>query len=185
MSLDLNQIKGSLSHEKSVIKKGNRFLRFLISCVILLAAVFVLVNIFFRFVIISDQTMYPNVQEKDLVVFSRFSQNIDRGDILTFYSQNLQHDYINRVIAVEGDTVTITRAGNIMVNGSKLKEPYLLMGQTQLQDVAFPQTVPEGAVFVLGDNRAISIDSRNSGVGMVPVDQVKGKLVFIWRLYGV
>ena len=90
---------------------------------------------------------------------------------------------IKRVIAVGGDSVDIDREGNVSVNGQKLDEPYVTEKSLGECDIEFPFTVPEGRVFVMGDQRDTSIDSRNSVIGCVEKDQIVGKVLGkVWPL---
>jgi signal peptidase I len=86
------------------------------------------------------------------------------------------------VIAGEGDWVDMDQDGTVYVNNEKLEEPYLTDG-TDYGDtnITFPYQVPEGKIFVMGDNRDVSIDSRNTAVGCVSDEQVVGRIVFrVW-----
>jgi signal peptidase I len=87
--------------------------------------------------------------------------------------------YIKRVIATEGQTVDINFiSGQVFVDGKELHEPYILEATRESSDVVFPVTVPEGKVFVMGDNRNNSRDSRTSGVGFVDEKTILGKVKF-------
>lgn len=97
-------------------------------------------------------------------------------------------DLIKRVIAVGGDTVTCERGGSVEVNGKELKEPYLFPGNTACDDKPFgPVKVPEGRLWVMGDHRQDSLDSRFhqklEGRGTIPTDQVVGRAIVVaWPL---
>lgn len=122
--------------------------------------------------------MRPTLQEKDIVL-SLKTNSFAKGDIISFYYNN--KILIKRVIAMAGDVVEIGTDGVVSVNGEELDEYYvenLAMGEC---NISFPYTVPEHRIFVLGDNREASIDSRNTAVGCVSEEQVVGKIMFcIW-----
>ena len=122
--------------------------------------------------------MRPTLAEKDIVI-SLKSNDFKRGDIISFYYNN--KILVKRVIAMAGDVVDIGTDGTVLVNSEKLDEPYVeqkMMGECNIK---FPYLVPEHRIFVLGDNRKDSIDSRNTAVGCVSEEQVVGKIVFrIW-----
>ena len=85
---------------------------------------------------------------------------------------------MKRVIGKEGDEIEIDEEGNVFVNGEKLKEDYIREQSLGKCELEFPYRVPEGMTFVLGDNRAISVDSRIRSIGCVEEEQIVGKAVF-------
>ncbi len=103
------------------------------------------------------------------------------GDIVVIDSKT-EGSIVKRVIATEGQQVDIDFAeGVVFVDGEQLFEPYAKTPTTNAGDVSFPVTVPEGCVFVLGDNRAVSLDSRYHSIGMVDTDDIEGKAIL--RIY--
>lgn len=90
---------------------------------------------------------------------------------------------MKRVIAESGDWVDMDEKGNVYVNGKKLNEPYLSKKAHGKTNITFPYQVPEDRIFVMGDNREVSIDSRNTSIGAVSDEQIVGRLVFkVWPL---
>lgn len=124
-----------------------------------------------------EPTMWTDESLMVLKIAYRFGEP-KRGDIVVFqYPYNPQKDYIKRVIAVGGDTIEM-RLGRVYVNGQQREEPYVLNPGFYNMNVT---TVPEGTVYVMGDNRTNSEDSRM--FGPVSLGQLKGKAVFrIWPL---
>jgi signal peptidase I len=117
----------------------------------------------------------------DEVVLAVQTDSPARGDVVAFTHNNKLH--IKRVIAVAGDRVEIDGDGVVSVNGQRLKEPYVAEPSLGNCDIAFPLQAPPGTVFVLGDNRPSSMDSRDSRFGPVGRDQIVGRVVFrIWPL---
>ena len=105
---------------------------------------------------------------------------VNNGDIVAFYYNN--KILVKRVIASAGDWVDMDEDGTVYVNNEKKEEPYLKHG-TDYGDtnISLPYQVPEGKIFVMGDNRSVSIDSRNTAVGCVAEEQIVGKIVFrVW-----
>ena len=88
---------------------------------------------------------------------------------------------LKRVIALQGDVVDMDDVGNVFVNGVALQEPYISQKAMGTCDLSFPFTVPENSIFVMGDHRETSIDSRCSLIGCIKTDQVMGQVVArIW-----
>lgn len=144
-----------------------------------LVAVVVLFTFFFRVVNVSGPSMLPTLKSNDRVVLSSCFYKPSRGDIVVItHTQKLREPIIKRVIALENQTVDINfETGIVSVDGVPLDESaYIQNGITnQPADFKFPLTVPAGHVFVLGDNRGVSNDSRFSDVGMVDVRYILGK----------
>ena len=93
---------------------------------------------------------------------------------------------MKRVIASSGDWVDIADDGAVYVNGQELEEPYLVEKALGECNIKLPYQVPESKVFVMGDHRSVSIDSRNTSVGCIAQEQIVGRLVFrLWPLSGL
>lgn len=115
------------------------------------------------------------------IVLAVKSNRFKTGDIVAFYYNN--NILVKRVIAESGDWVNITKDGTVYVNNKKINEPYIENKAYGETNIKFPYQVPENRIFVLGDNRKVSIDSRNTSIGVVSDEQLVGKLIFrIWPL---
>lgn len=124
---------------------------------------------------VNGNSMNPALSDGEIIIL-RQTKEIENGDVIGFYYGG--RVLLKRVIGCEGDEVEIDGEGNVFVNGEKLKEDYLgdkSLGKCELE---FPYRVPEGMTFVLGDNRAISIDSRIRSIGCVEEEQIVGRAVF-------
>lgn len=175
-----------LSKEVSKIKYRERYLRTLRSTVYTLltvAAVAVLVaTIWLPVLQIYGNSMTPTLKSGDMVV-SVNAKNLKKGDVVAFYYNNKV--LVKRVIASSGQWVDIKEDGTVLVNGEEIDEPYLkdsdkAYGETNIK---LPYQVPDGKIFVMGDKRSSSIDSRNTAVGTVGEEQLVGRLTLrIWPL---
>ena len=129
---------------------------------------------------IYGSSMTPSLQEGDIVVSVK-EMNFDRGDIISFYYNN--KILVKRVIAFEGEWVNIDEDGSVYVNGKLLDEPYVQEKALGECDIQLPYQVPDGRVFVIGDHRATSVDSRSTTVGCVFEEQVVGRILYrVWPL---
>ena len=125
-------------------------------------------------------SMTPTLVDGDIVL-SLKGADYSEGDIVAFYYNN--KILVKRVIASAGEWVDIDANGNVYVNGDHLDEPYVSDKALGECDIELPYQVPEGRIFVMGDHRSVSVDSRSTTVGCVAEEQVVGKLVFrIWPL---
>lgn len=158
-------------------------LRSTVYTLIVVAALSVLVATLFLPVLqIYGTSMTPTVSAGDIVVSVKGS-GYQRGDLISFYYQNSV--LVKRVIATDGDWVDIDGEGNVYVNGARLDEPYLEERAYGTVNISLPYQVPEGRVFVMGDHRSTSIDSRTEEIGCVAEEYIIGKIVFrIWPLSG-
>ena len=134
----------------------------------------------FVLVQINGSSMKPTLNEDEVIIL-RQTKAVEKGDIVGFYYGG--KILLKRVMAGAGDEVDIDREGNVSVNGERLGESYLKEKRLGKCDLEFPYEVPEGAIFVLGDNRAISMDRRIKSIGCVESDQIVGKVVFrMWPM---
>ena len=130
---------------------------------------------------IYGSSMTPTLKDGE-IVFSVKTVDLERGDIIAFYYNN--KILVKRVIANPGDWVDICpETGNVSVNGVLLEEPYLQEKSFGDADIELPYQVPDGKIFVMGDHRSTSVDSRHTAVGCVAEEQIVGKIVFrVWPL---
>jgi len=148
---------------------------------VVVAAVAVLVAVLLLPILrIYGKSMNQTLDSGDIVISVKGSA-FETGDVIAFYYNN--NILVKRVIANPGDWVDIDKDGNVYVNNNLIEEPYLgekAFGETNIE---LPYQVPEGKVFVMGDNRSVSIDSRNTSIGCVSEEQIVGKIVFrVWPL---
>ncbi len=163
--------------EMQRIKTRGRFrqmLRSTLGTVIVVAALAVLVAALFLPVLrVTGTSMEPNFNPGDILIAYKTS-NFDPGEVCAYYYNNKL--IIKRVIAFGGDTVEIREDGIVSVNGKVLSEQYVANSAFGLCDLEFPFEVPVGQMFVLGDNRETSVDSRSSDYGCIGTEEILGKV---------
>ena len=146
-------------------------------------AVVVLFTFVIRMIGVDGHSMVPTLQDKDrlLVLNSMLYDDYQYGDIVVLRKPTfLAKPIVKRVIATEGQTVDIDfSTGSVYVDGALLKEDYINELTFTEEGTVFPLTVPEGSIFVMGDNRNHSNDSRDSRLGTVDTRYVIGKAVFM------
>ncbi len=146
-----------------------------------LAVVILIFTLLFRFLGVQGTSMVPTLHDRDwILVRNLYNGMPEHGDIIVLKKESfLDQPIVKRVIATEGDTIDINfQTHEVTVNGEVLYEPYINEETRRMGDMIFPQTVPEGCVFVLGDNRNGSTDSRFTEVGMIDKRYILGKAVF-------
>ena len=172
-----NKEEEKLSWQKSVML-------YLHDMIYLLAVIIVVLLLLFRVVIVSGPSMYDTLWDGDwlLVLSGVFYREPEYGDIIVA-SQDSFNDgepIIKRVIATEGQTVDIDfEAGTVYVDGVALEEDYTYTLTTNEEGMTFPLTVDEGCIFVMGDNRGRSKDSREPESGLIDEREVLGKAGFL------
>lgn len=174
------QLAAELNRER-YRKRYHSVLRSTIYTLITVAAIAVLAATLWLPVLqIYGNSMTPTLQDGE-ILFSLKTADFKPGDIVAFYYNN--KILVKRVICSAGDWVDITEDGTVYVNGEILEEPYLAEKALGDCNIELPYQVPDGRVFVMGDHRSTSVDSRNTAVGCVADEQIVGKIIFrIWPL---
>ena len=150
-----------------------------IDVLVLVAAMAVLISTFFLPVLqITGDSMEPTLQSGNIVVLTK-TNHFETGEICSFTWNN--RTLVKRVIGVPGDWIEIDKEGTVYVNGEELKEPYITDKSLGECDIHFPYQVPDHCLFLMGDHRETSIDSRNTVIGSVDFKQIVGKVKFrVW-----
>ena len=174
------QLEAELAREKYK-HRYHSVLRSTIYTLIIVAAVAVLTATLWLPVLQTyGSSMSPTLQDGE-IIFSVKTSKFEPGDIIAFYYNN--KILIKRVICGPADWVNIDEDGTVYVNGTVLDEPYLVDKALGDCNIELPYQVPDGKVFVMGDHRSTSVDSRNTAVGCVAQEQIVGKIIFrIWPL---
>ena len=160
-------------------KAYNKALRGTVYVLTIVAAVAVLIATLVLPVLqIEGTSMEPTLSNGDVVLLMKTTR-FERGDLCAFTWNNKL--LVKRVIALPGDWIEIDTDGTVYLNGDKLDEPYVEHKALGECDLEFPFQVPQEQLFVIGDMRESSIDSRNTVIGCIPKDQIVGKVFFrVW-----
>ena len=174
------QLEAELAREKYK-KRYHSVLRSTVYTLIIVAAVAVLTATLWLPVLqIYGNSMTPTLQDGE-IIFTVKTSKFEPGDVIAFYYNN--KILVKRVICGPADWVNMDEDGTVYVNGTELDEPYLVDKALGDCNIELPYQVPDGKVFVMGDHRSTSVDSRNTAVGCVAQEQVVGKIIFrIWPL---
>ena len=177
---ELEQIEAEVNRMK-YRSRYRSVLRSTVYTLIVVAAVAILVaTLWLPFLRIYGTSMTPTLTDGELICCMKTS-DFEPGDIIAFYYNN--KILVKRVIGQPGDWIDIKEDGTVYINQVELDEPYLVEKAFGECDLELPYQVPEGRIFVLGDHRSTSADSRSSAVGCVAQEQIVGKiLVRLWPL---
>lgn len=147
----------------------------------IMVCVFVLFTFLLRLVSVSGDSMNPNIYHGEKILVSDLFYTPAYGDVVVIgRSTETENSIIKRVIALPGDEVNINFDTHLItVNGKVITETYKTEGAiSDPGDFTYPLTVPDDSVFVLGDNRNNSLDSRFEAVGFIKLDEITGKALF-------
>ena len=171
--------KEQIETELGKIKYKRKFVSTLLSTVsilVVVAALAVLAStLFFPVVQVSGTSMEPALKNGDILVLVK-SDDVKRGDMCCVSWQN--KTLLKRVIGLPGELITIDDEGNVSVNNVPLDEPYVSEKSLGICEIEFPYLVPDNKIFILGDRRETSVDSRSTAIGCVGKDQIVGKVFF-------
>lgn len=152
-----------------------------ISALVIVAAIAVLVSMLWMPVLqIVGESMTPSLFEGEIIVAPKGTR-FTKGDVIAFYYNN--KILVKRVIANAGEWVNIDQDGNVFINDTPIDEPYVSEKAFGDCNITLPYQVPDGKIFVMGDHRATSSDSRNTAVGCVSEEQIVGRVMLrVWPL---
>lgn len=179
-----DQLNGN-NADTSIKKPAGVFLSYLHDLAFLIAGVLLIFSLLFRVVVVSGPSMNNTLIHGDwlLLLSNIFYSEPEQGDIIVASKDSFDDGtpIIKRVIATQGQEVDIDFVlGIVYVDGTALNEPYTLTPTNLNEGIAFPLTVDEGCIFVMGDNRNISKDSRSTEIGQIDKREVLGKAVLLF-----
>ena len=169
----LEELEAERERHRSIVRK--RVIAGRVGTIVIVAAAVaaICVTFFTPMLSITGESMSPTLNQGNYVLCAR-TTSCDQGDVIAFYLDNKV--LVKRVIATEGQWVDIDQQGNVYVDGQMLDEPYIDSKAVGKCDIVLPCLVGEGEMFVMGDNRSNSVDSRSASVGCVDSSQVVGKI---------
>lgn len=152
-----------------------------VSALVIVAAIAVLISMLWLPVLqVVGESMTPSLFEGEIIVAPKGTR-FNKGDVIAFYYNN--KILVKRVIANAGEWVNIDQDGNVFINDTPLDEPYVSEKAFGDCNITLPYQVPDGKIFVMGDHRATSSDSRNTAVGCVSEEQIVGRVMLrVWPL---
>lgn len=176
----VRQIEGELKRLRHKQNSRRIFRQTVFSLLVVAAAAVLAAMLFFPIFRVTGSSMEPTLDPKEIVVCLK-SSRFQSGDLVAFYYNNKV--LLKRVIGTAGDTIEMDDSGNVFVNGSQLDEPYITEKSLGQCDIDFPFQVPDNRIFVMGDNRETSVDSRATAVGCIADEYVIGKVFLrVWPL---
>ena len=176
----IEQLENELKKENNKFNFLRAIRNTIVVLVVVASVVVLLMTLFMPVLRIYGTSMEPSLESGDIVITLK-SDNFQTGDIIAFWYNN--KILVKRVIATEGQWVEIDEEGNVKVDGKLLEESYLMDKALGECDIQLPYQVPAGRIFVMGDHRSVSVDSRSSVVGCVGDELIVGKVkLVVWPI---
>lgn len=166
------------------LRKKRRDMKMIAGIVFLVSSAIIVFGLLAGIDRVSGNSMYPYLNNGDWILYSRLPGEIKRHEVVVFEKNG--ESFVKRIAGLPGDTVAVTESGSrVVVNGVQVREPYVTLSDQKEEEVqdgmGTPLTLMDGQYLVLGDNRAVSIDSRDSNIGTVGREAVLGRVVLIVR----
>ena len=156
-------------------------LRFFKKIAIYAVIIWAILTFVFCVTTVKGNYMFPSLRDGDLVVSYRLKPAVSGEAVIYKTSYGTR---VGRIIAMEGDSVEITEAGEVIVNGSRMTEEIFYPTVNNVTQISFPYVVPSGTVFVLNDYRSLD-DQDSRSFGAVDVKNIKGSVQFVFRRRGI
>ena len=173
LKMELARVESRRNFRKTLLNIAGVLIVAAAIAALIATQVFVLIRV-------NGSSMSPTFEAEEIIILRR-TQEVKAGDTIGFYYGG--SIFLKRVIGTAGDKIDIDQKGNVYVNDELLDEPYLTKKSLGKCELEFPYKVPKGMYFVLGDNRAVSLDSRIKSIGCVQSDQIVGRTVIrVWPL---
>ncbi|WP_343207841.1 signal peptidase I [Anaerolentibacter hominis] len=181
-SVSVERLKKLVEEERKGLGKRRRRKQLVSLGIVLFAAIFLIV--LFREVIgmrmVWGESMYPSYQAGDMIVYRRTREKIRIGDVVVIETD--EGELLKRIAGLPGDIVEIEEgSGRVRRNEITQEELYAIRKEKSESSIEYPYEVGEGEIFVLGDNREYSMDSRNKEMGNIRLEQIKGKVILVIR----
>lgn len=178
-AVTISLIEEELERRRLIAKRLKTVKSISITLIVVAAITVLIATIWLPVMQVHGRSMEPVLHDGEILVALRGERFIRRGDIIAFYYND--QVLLKRAIGFPGEKINIDDDGNIYVDGKLLDEPYIEKKAKGNCDVELPVTVGENSLFVLGDKRAVSIDSRSQDMGMIFGERTIGKIVFrVW-----
>ncbi|HIU36159.1 MAG TPA: signal peptidase I [Candidatus Fimenecus excrementigallinarum] len=163
--------------DNKVLRNIYDFASVLVTAVLAVAVIFTFV---FKISVVDGSSMNNTLFDGDKLILTARDWKVETGDIVVISQPNIYEKVlIKRVIATQGQTITVDASkGQVIVDGVVLDEPYIAAVTRVQGNMTYPITVPEGKVFVMGDNRNASTDSRDIFVGLIDTRYIVGEAVY-------
>lgn len=173
IEIDLDKLEKEIHNRKAKENKVKFAKTLTYSGVIVVAITIIAATRVFNVLQVSGNSMEPSLYAGELLISTKVF-GYKKGDIIAFYYNDSV--LIKRIVATEGDVIDIDDQGIVYVNSQKLEEEYVKDLDYGKCDITFPYRVPDKEVFVLGDNREVSIDSRSKSIGSIAEEKILGKI---------
>lgn len=179
----LEDINQEIDRQRYLQRYRRSFRRVLYSLAVVAAIAVLISTLWMPVLKITGHSMEPTLNDKELVV-SMKTEHYETGDVVAFYYNN--KILIKRVIATAGQYVDIHEDGTVLVDGVALDEPYIKEKSKGECNIELPYQVEDGRIFVMGDDRIVSLDSRITSVGTISNDKVLGRVLFkVWPISAI